>query len=301
LIPFAARRRITPSDATIWDEKHRVGRALIVKTRGTFTVEPFDIDNPGEPVLARAGCKLEQPPGDKWAENADWLRVYADRQYDTFHRRSSLTPLRTQWVKDSDLMDVETETRVNLDFDLKHRIVDPVDVEGLICADTRPWDSVDEFTDHRDGPEDWKRSRRRVLKTCADFDDMRAWNAARPGQKAAGSTSQSGCPPLVNAFMKAVTRGVIDNGRWTPHKRLQAFLESCGWPVSIDTIKQSVRRGDLDPRAFIRLTLADLQFAEQVYVENLESEIDQLVAAGSPAAAALDRIRRRSRAPAAAE
>jgi len=297
----AARKRITPDDTTIWEEKHRVGRALVVKTRGTFTVEPFDLDSPGEPVLARAGCKLENPPADKWAECAEWRRVYAERRYDTFHKRSSLTPLRTQWVRDGDLTEVETETRVNLDFDLKRRIVDPVDVEGLICAETRPWNSVDDFGEHRDGLEDWKRSRRRVLKTSADFGDMAAWNAARPGQRAAGSTSQSGRPPLVNAFMKAVTRGVIDKGVWTPHKRLQAFLERSGWPVSIDTIKQSVRRGDLDPRAFVSLTPADIQFAERVYGENPQSEIGHLVAPGSPAAAALDQIKRRRRARAAAE
>ena len=34
----AARGRITPSDNAIWEVKHRIPRALVTKTRGTYTV-----------------------------------------------------------------------------------------------------------------------------------------------------------------------------------------------------------------------------------------------------------------------
>jgi len=37
-------------NATIWEEKHRIGRALVTKTRGTITIEPLDVDDPGTPV-----------------------------------------------------------------------------------------------------------------------------------------------------------------------------------------------------------------------------------------------------------
>jgi len=109
---------------------------------------------------------------------------------------------------------------------------------------------------------------------------MRAWVASGPALRASGSTAQSGRPALVNAFMKAATRS-----RQWPHIRLQEFLGRCGWPVSIDTIKQSVRRGKLTPIA--RLTPKDIRFAAAFYRANPTGDLSPLVAEGSPAASAL--------------
>ena len=85
-----ARTRITPDNPTIWEEKHRIGRALITKTRGAITVEPFDVDDPGTPVLARAGFKLDDKPDDPWEECARWDKVCVEREHDT---RRFPTPL----------------------------------------------------------------------------------------------------------------------------------------------------------------------------------------------------------------
>ena len=285
-----ARLRITPDNPTIWEEKHRIGRALVTKTRGTISVEPFDVDNPGTPVLARAGYKLDDRPDDEWEECARWGKVCAAREYDTRLNRKSLTPLRTQWIEDADLVDVETGVRLNLDFDMKRELVHPVDVDGLITADTRPWLTIEEFDSHRDALENWKKSQRRVLKTVADLQDLNEWNRTRPGQRASGSTTQSGRPPLVNAFLKAVTRGEIDPGQW-PYQRIADFLRACGWPVSVDTVKQSRRRGKLDLGAICLLSPADLRFAQAVYQENPDCRLDVLVAQGSEAAKALAEAR----------
>jgi hypothetical protein len=50
----AARERITPGDDTIWETKHSIPRALVTKTRGTYTVAPEGWDGSGA-VLAKAG------------------------------------------------------------------------------------------------------------------------------------------------------------------------------------------------------------------------------------------------------
>ena len=49
----AARGRITPSDNAIWEVKHRIPRALVTKTRGTYTVAEQGWD--GSVVMAKAG------------------------------------------------------------------------------------------------------------------------------------------------------------------------------------------------------------------------------------------------------
>jgi hypothetical protein len=217
-------------------------------------------------------------------------KVYAEREYDTRLNRKSLTPLRTQWIEDADLVDVETRVRLNLDFDMKRELVHTVDVDGLITADTRPWLTVEEFDNHRDALESWKKSQRRVLKTVADLHDLNEWNRTRPGQRASGSTMQSGRPPLVNAFLKAVTRGEIDPGRWF-YQKIADFLRACGWPVSVDTVKQSKKRGKLDLGAICLLSREDLRFALAVYQENPDCRLDVLVAEGSEAAKALTEAR----------
>ena len=82
----AARRRIMPESPEILETKHVVGRALIIKTRGAITVTPFDADNPGEPVLARAGYKLENRPATEWEECPVWVKLHREREWNTFHK-----------------------------------------------------------------------------------------------------------------------------------------------------------------------------------------------------------------------
>jgi hypothetical protein len=173
-----------------------------------------------------------------------------------------------------------------MDFDLKRETIDPIDVEDVITANTRPWSTIEEFDDHRDALENWKKSQRRVLKTVADLRDLEDWNTTRPGQRASGSTTQSGRPSLVNAFLKAVTRGELDPGQW-PYKRIAEFLTACGWPVSVDTVKQAKKRGKLTLGAICVLSADDLRFARVVYHESPECRLELLVAEGSTAAKGL--------------
>ena len=53
------------------------------------------------------------------------------------------------------MVPVEHKVRVNLDYDLKREPIDPRDDKGLLTAETRPWNTLDEFERARDGLEDW--------------------------------------------------------------------------------------------------------------------------------------------------
>jgi hypothetical protein len=193
----AARARITSNNDAIWEQKHQVGRVLVIKTRGTVTTRPHGRRNAGNPVLARAGFRLEQRPRDEWDECRAWAKLYRERNYETRLARSTLTDLRDQWLNDQDLVEESSSVRLNLDFDVKRRIVAPVDIGGVITARTEPWKTVEEFHVARDGLERWKKAQRRVLKTVQDYRDLHAWQTARPGQATSGTTAQSGRPPLV--------------------------------------------------------------------------------------------------------
>jgi hypothetical protein len=212
----AARSRITPRNAAIWEEKHRVRRVLVIKTRGVVTTRPYSRGTARNPVLARAGFKLEQTFRNEGIECRAWAKLYRERTYATCLTRSSLTDLRDQWLKDQDLVEEFGSVRVNLDFDMKRRIVAPVDIGGVITAGTEPWETVDEFHVARDGLERWKKAQRRALRTVQDYLDLQAWQAARPGQAASGSTAQSGRPPLVNLVLRAAAQGALG---WTKQSK----------------------------------------------------------------------------------
>ena len=106
-----------------------------------------------------------------------WIEHYRHRDYDTRFENPSLTSLRDQHNKGLDLQRVERLTRWNADFDLKRRLINVRDVDGLIAADTVPWRTVEEFEEARDGLENWRKSQRRVLKTASDYHAMTAWTS----------------------------------------------------------------------------------------------------------------------------
>jgi hypothetical protein len=163
----AARKRVTPDKPQIWEAKHGIPRALVMKTRGIFTVAPPEWD--GEAVCAQAGYRL--PDRDaSWISELErsrrWIEHYRGRKFWTRFENPSLTSLRNQHNKGLDLQKVEHEVQWNADFDLKRRLDNVHDEEGLMVAETRPWKTVDEFEEARDALDDWRRSQRRVLKTA---------------------------------------------------------------------------------------------------------------------------------------
>jgi hypothetical protein len=290
----AARERITPGHDEIWEEKHRVDRVIVTKTRGTFSVPPFDT---AKPILVRAGSRLPGKSPDVWAECAEWVKVHRDRTYDTKLPNRSLIDLRTQWMDDADLIEVYRETRLNLDFDMKRALVNTRDIEGVLCADTEPWPTIEAFDKVRHDLESWKKSQRRVLKTTADVQDMRSWAAERPSQRAAGSSTQSGRPALVNAFLRAAAADKLGLGGVSP-KEVATFVTHCGWPVKEQTVKDARRRGKLTLGTAQHLTAAEERFALMVFRARPDCELELFTAEGSPAYTALERLRQEAREPA---
>jgi hypothetical protein len=216
---FAELRKLVTGKATTIEVKGRISQALIVKTRGTFTAKPLGDKPDSDPIMARAGFRLEDPPkiepkdatpearkaarrAEAWAENDRWLEIYRTREYDLKHRYRIRIDLRTQWLADADLVDLERTTRVNLDPDLKRKPVEIGEREGVLAFDTEPWGSLDDFMQARDALEQWKRCERKVLRTLDDWHAYHAWANARPAKRAAntrGGTARvhhGGCPGL---------------------------------------------------------------------------------------------------------
>ena len=258
---------------------------------------PSDADVAGKPVLARAGFRLDERFEDPWAECAAWVRVHRERTYGTVMKGRPLIDLRTQWLQDADLIEIGRETRLNLDFDMKRALEAPRDVEGVLCANTRPWLTVQTFDKARDELELWKRSQRRALRTADDYKAMGSWVAERPSQRAAGSTAQSGRPSLVNAFIRAAANGTLGLGGWA-YKRVAEFVTRCGWAVTVNTIKDAKRQGTLTLGKAQTLTVEEERFALMVFFVRPDCELDRFAAEGSRAHETLERLREEANDPA---
>jgi hypothetical protein len=267
----AARARLDPAKPDMWEEKHRARRVIVIKTRGTFSVDHTD----GAPILARGGYRLDRRYDDARAECREWERLYRERTYTSLLLRKTLTPLSTQWLEEADLVEVVRRVRYNGDYDMKRSPPDPCDVEGLLCCDTSPWQTVEQFNEARDALEAWKKSQRRVLKTTKDWDDYIEWSEISMRQNIVGSTAQSSRPPLVNAFMRAMARGMLTSPAWS-YERIAAAVSAAGFPCSIMTLKDAKRRSVLS--AIRELTDEERAFAAHIHRAHEDINLAKLAA-----------------------
>ena len=253
----AARGRITPGDATIWEVKHSIPRALVTKTRGTYTVAPEDW-NGQSVVLAKAGYMTpeEAKTLTEIEQCRAWIERYRERHFETKMRSKSLTSLRQQHLFEVDLQSVKRDVRWNADYDMKRKLVKVRNVDGLITADTVPWRTIDEFEQARDLLEDWKRSQRRVLKTKQDYDDMMAWGAARASRRKTGTRGHNALSPVASAVLKILahrTSGIVtvlESPIWRKAERpkfnartARLMTALCGVKVTETNVKDAKRRG----------------------------------------------------------
>jgi hypothetical protein len=253
----AARGRIMPGDDTIWEVKHSIPRALVTKTRGTYTVAPEGW-NGQSVVLAKAGYMTPEEAQilTEIEQCRAWIERYRERNFETKMRSKSLTSLRQQHLFEVDLQSVKRDVRWNADYDMKRKLVKVRNVDGLITADTVPWRTIDEFEQARDLLEDWKRSQRRVLKTKQDYDDMMAWGAARASRRKTGTRGHNALSPVASAVLKVLahrTSGIVtvlESPIWRKAERpkfnartARLMTALCGVKVTETKVKDAKRRG----------------------------------------------------------
>ena len=143
-----ALESVAPGKALL-EVKHRAATVVVARTRGAFTVTaPGSYDGP--PILARAGHKLEDPPDDKWAEAAEFVRLMRDRRPDSKLLGRDFISVETQWMADADLVALPVTRRLNLDYDFGCQPVAVAESHGLLRFATRPWRGLRSYKVARD-------------------------------------------------------------------------------------------------------------------------------------------------------
>jgi hypothetical protein len=194
----------------ILEIKHKALKVLVARTRHGVTIEPFE---DSERFIARAGHRVpgdyDYDPADEVAkadaqsrEAAALVQLQRDRTFSTKLEVSSLISLSRQWEETSDLIEVHRKVQVALCYDMKRQPFDPVDVEGLIQFQTRPFRTVDECKEWRRGLDRWKDASQSVLKTKAD------WNAFVASRQAQRRQSYAVRSPFANGVLSAWSKGL---------------------------------------------------------------------------------------------
>lgn len=221
--------------------KHQVRQLVAMKTRGQLTYK----ESEGFPIVhARAGVK---PPADIPRDdyNRYMVDLYMNRAPGQKLRRGSLISTRDMWLNESDLVAVESEIRLNLEFDFKRQLITPTMNEGHLLMHSRPWDDMSQALKQRQLFDDWRQTH--ALKDEADWEDwcdfLYCRNVFTPLKLKVGLNRSDDV--LVRLFLRALAQhqwGLTpDDRKRQTSTEVAAWLVAAGYSVTSSDVKNAVR------------------------------------------------------------
>lgn len=233
--------------------KHQVRQLVAMKTRGQLTYKASE----GYPIVhARAGVK---PPADIPRDdyNPYMVDLYMNRVPGQKLRRGSLISTRDMWLNESDLVAVESEIRLNLEFDFKRQLITPTMNEGHLLMHSRPWDDMSQALKQRQLFDDWRQTH--ALKDEADWEDwcdfLYCRNVFTPLKLKVGQNRSDDV--LVRLFLRALAQhqwGLTpDDRKRQTSVEIAAWLVEAGYSVTPSDVKNA-GRAKLPPIIFGSLT-----------------------------------------------
>jgi hypothetical protein len=256
-------------------KKHTVYQLIAMKTRGQLTA----IGVPGEPeLLAKAGVK---PPCEKPEHNEYMVDLYLNREPNQMTDNSHLISTSEQWLTESDLVMLQKEKRLNLEFDWKRRLVNPrmVKVRDTehIAFDSVPWDTLEHGERARTLFDGWRENN--CLKTLDDWESWEDYyeSANSTSGKGIKVTEEGSVGILRRVFLRAYTRDAWSVNAQMSYKALAQWLTSCGYYTTSDECKNA-KRAKL-PEQAVPVTTRALRLLAHILTECPDIEIDKLFAA----------------------
>ena len=236
-------------DPSILEVKHAVRQVLSFRTRGQATL----ILGTGwtTPLLAKAGIK--PPPGivGKERQNEWMIQQFLGRSAETTFQYESLTTLRHLYDTDGDLVAVEHQRKLGLEFDFKRkpsirRMGGLPNGESHLAFFTTPFGSEEECSLWREG---WKsfESSGHCLKTV---DDLRAFEEFLAGEQLRGRgikrSSEGLAKVAMRQFLRRLVRGTCGLAAYRDkfsYEQLAERLSKSGIRVTASDMKNANRTG----------------------------------------------------------
>jgi hypothetical protein len=208
-------------------------------------------------IINDMGMAFWEPPGLESSAYSDFmLDLFLNRVSGQKYDNSQLVSMRDMFNHDSDMVRQDREQLLNMDYDWKRELINPVErehgaisidegfpfPETHIYAETKPWKSVKEFRRVRDLFDEWRLKRKGVLKTMADWDDWQVYLQTDSLSKQGVRRGRGGLiDQLKRNFLQAHA-----NCEWGlpggDYQGLSKYLTDQGYPTSVNDLKNAKRR-----------------------------------------------------------
>ncbi|MBS3913450.1 MAG: hypothetical protein KG003_03055, partial [Bacteroidetes bacterium] len=201
-------------------------------------------------VLAKAGIS---PPVEKDMHNDYIVNLFLNRQPGEKTESRTFPSVREQWVHGVDLIKTTRTQTLNMEFDMKRSLVNPVVrvVNGVehIAFDSIPWPDAKIGEAHRAFFDGWRRNH--CLKTLVDWNhwcehfliasQRRGKRAKNPKEASINVTAEGSVGLLRRLFLRAYTQGKYGLQKSMSYPELAAWLSATGYPTTVDELKNAKR------------------------------------------------------------
>ena len=250
------RSRVAP-EGNMLELKHKVRQIIAMKTRGQVTAKTFE----GEPlILAKAGVsssieadKTDTPEAIKLKHNDYMVDLFMQRQAGDLTKSYPFTSFREQWVKDTDVIRLTREKRLNLEFDFKRRLINPrvitVKDREHIAFDSVPWATIEECDRARAVFDGWRR--KRCLKTAEDYEDWEdnyqfalvrdKLQKSKVVDSEVRATNKGIADVLRRMFLRAYSQELCGLVKTMKYIEMADWLTQRGYPTTVDELKNAKR------------------------------------------------------------
>ena len=292
---------------------------------------PFEsTEDSGEPIIAKAGLKLREdlgeiainsfdpyfhvindenwmyedevieglgdfyfyPPRLEAAANTDYMvDLFLNRKAGQKIETSSLISMRDMFFRDADMVSIEGEQTLNMEYDWKRELVDPFDrrhgqlslytdypyPETHLHALSRPWKTVEDFDRVRALFDEWRLKRGGVLKTMEDWEDWQVYLQTDNLSKKGVRRSKRG---PVDQFRRIFLQAYTTEECGLPggdYKGLASYLTGAGYKTTVDDLKNAKRKKTSLVTHAVPRSEEVMSFVEVVLKRYPEFEWEELV------------------------
>jgi hypothetical protein len=238
----------------ILEEKHRARQIVVMKTRGQLTAEYNDEVEPDKKtILAKVG--VSPPPAiPKSGQNEYMLDLYLNRRPGQKTTIRPFVSVRAQWSADTRFTRLTREQTLNLEPDMKNRLINPrmVPIRGVehIAFDTDPWPTAEDGLMARAIFDGW--IKKNCLKTLADWENWQQHyqlGVARRAKRRDGRpgigihmTNEGSVGLLRRLFLRAWNREQLGLVKAISGPQLAEWLTSVGMQTSANDVKNASRK-----------------------------------------------------------
>ncbi|NVJ66206.1 MAG: hypothetical protein HWE16_06935 [Gammaproteobacteria bacterium] len=238
------------------EEKHRANQILGMRTRGQLTLKAYSSCGSNKeypPVLAKAGVKpniaidSSDTKVDIATKQNEWMiDFYLSRNFDDPPMQSNyLISLAEQWLLESDLVSKSQPRRVNLEYDLKRKPINPCMMPARdsqhLAFDSKPWNTLDDFLRCRAIFDGFRRSSN--LKTLDDWYDWEDYYATKLVAKRIGMniTKKGSSDILRRVFLRAYAQECWGLTYVKTYTEVAELLTANGYVTSANELKNAKR------------------------------------------------------------